>query len=427
MLNDPRSHGLWETTAPAAPEMRALAGAVQADVVIVGGGFTGLSSALHLAEGGMKPVVLEAVDVGFGASGRNTGYVNAGLWVMPSDMPGTLGEVHGERMLQLLGNSPSVVWNIIDKYRIECEATRNGTLHCGFGASGMRELEERERQWSRRGAPVKLLDKAETSRRIGTDIYSGSLFDKRAGTIQPLAYVRGLARAAMGMGARVYNNSRVVGVEEVNGKWTVRTASGSVTADWVIVATDAYTVSPWSGIRAEQMHLPYFNIATRPLSDNLGKIILPNLEGCWDTRKVMTSIRRDARGRLVVGSIGALRGTGLQVHREWARRALRKIFPQLGDIAFEAEWYGLIGMTENHLPRFHKLARNMVGICGYNGRGIAPGTVFGGVLARYILGQLTEADFPLPVSETVPAHWRGLREAYYETGAQLAHFVGARV
>ena len=173
-------------------------------------------------------------------------------------------------------------------------------------------------------------------------------------------------------------------------------------------------------------HLPYFNLATRPLSANLRRSILPDSEGCWDTKEVLSSFRMDQAGRLIFGSVGALRGTGIAIHKAWARRALKHLFPQLGEVEFEAEWYGKIGMTDNALPRFHTFGTNVIGFSGYNGRGISPGTTFGRVLARYVLGQLSDADMPLPASDVTEPGFRPLKEAYYEAGAQIAHFTGDR-
>ncbi|MFB2607090.1 NAD(P)/FAD-dependent oxidoreductase, partial [Rhizobium phaseoli] len=143
MLNDPRSHGLWEKTAAEPPATSPLAGAVSADVVIVGGGYTGLSSALHLAEAGSKVVLLEAKEIGFGGAGSNVGLINAGMWVMPDDLPGVLGPLHGERLLELLGNAPKLVMELIDRHGIACELERAGTLHCAVGADGLKEIEAR--------------------------------------------------------------------------------------------------------------------------------------------------------------------------------------------------------------------------------------------------------------------------------------------
>lgn len=426
MLNDPRSHGLWEQTAPPPPVTPPLVGDVTTDVVIVGGGFTGISAALHLAEAGVKAVVLEANEIGFGGAGRNVGLINAGMWVMPDDLPGILGPVYGERLLTLLGDAPRTVMALIETHGIACELEKNGTLHCAVGPQGLAEIENRAAQWGKRGAPVSILSAEETARRIGTRAYAGSLLDRRAGTLQPLAYVRGLAHAAVRAGAVIHTGSAVTATERIGSRWRVRTAEASVTADWIVVATDAYSTGPWQQVRAEQVHLPYFNLATVPLDAKNRAAILPGREGCWDTKEILSSFRMDAAGRLVFGSVGALRGTGTAVHKAWARRSLRKLFPDLGEIAFEREWYGKIGMTDNALPRFHKFAANVVGFSGYNGRGIAPGTTFGGVLARHILGEMTEADLPLPVTEVGTPSLRLGKELYYELGAEIAHFAGAR-
>jgi glycine/D-amino acid oxidase-like deaminating enzyme len=427
MQNDPFSHGLWERTAPPAPPTEALSGERRVDVAVVGAGFTGLSAALHLARAGVSVAVLEGVEIGFGGSGRNVGLVNAGLWIMPDEVPEILGREHGERLLAILGDAPSVVFDLIREHGIDCEAERAGTLHCAPDRKGLEDLGERERQWQARGAPVRLLSREETAARVGTGAYLGSLLDERAGTIQPLSYVRGLARAAIQAGAQIYTASPVLSTERDGECWRVRAAGGSVRADWIIVATNAYTTAPWPQVRAELVHLPYFNFAMPPLSESALARILPGREGIWDTKEILSSLRRDRQGRLVFGSVGALRGTGAAVHGAWAKRSLRKLFPFLGAIEFESAWYGKIGMTVDATPRYHRFDRNVVGFSGYNGRGIAPGTVFGRYLARLVSGEIGEQDLPLPVTDPQAQGFRPLRETFYEAGAQLAHFVGARI
>lgn len=399
------------------------------DVAIIGGGFTGSSAALHLAEQGASAAVLEAFDIGFGASGRNVGLVNAGMWVMPSVLLAGLGEQHGQRLLELLGNGPSTVFEMIERHGIECEAVRSGTLHCAVGKRGTAEVAERARQWLELGAPVELLDAQRTFESTGTRAYTASLLDRRAGTVQPLAYVRGLAAAALRAGVRIHTQTRVTAAERVGPGWQLATGSGgSVSANWVIVATDAYTASNglWPGIQSEQVHLPYFNFATAPLPHEAARGILPARQGAWDTRQVLSSFRFDAAGRLVFGSVGALRGVGRDIHHGWARRAMARIFPQLKDVPFEHEWYGTIGMTNNALPRFHALDHNIVSFSGFNGRGIAPGTVLGRELAKLVLGEVRQGDLPLPVTQVAPVPWRRVKALGYETGARAFHLVDAR-
>lgn len=429
MNGDSRTHGLWEASAPPAAPTHPLTGRVQADVAIIGAGFTGSSAALHLAQQGASAVVLEATDVGFGASGRNVGLVNAGMWVMPSVLVDELGKTYGERLLNLLGNGPAAVFDLIARHRIECEAMHTGTLHCAVGRRGAAEVGERARQWLELGAPVELLGAQRTQQLTGTSAYAASLLDRRAGTVQPLAYVRGLAAAALRAGARIHTQTRVTAVERSGDEWQLATSSGgSVSARWVIVATDAYATGHlWPALQCEQVHFPYFNFATAPLDQDAARSILPGRQGAWDTRQVLSSFRLDAAGRLVFGSVGALRGMARDIHHAWARRALARLFPRLKNVPFEHEWYGTIGMTRNALPRLHELDRNVLSFSGFNGRGIAPGTVLGRELARLALGETRRDDMPLPFTEVVPASWRRARSLGYEAGAQAFHWVDARI
>lgn len=427
MLSNPRSHGLWEQTAPAAPVTEKLAENISVEIAVIGAGFTGISAALHLAQAGMQVAVVEAVEIGFGGAGRNVGLVNAGMWVMPEILLRTMPAPYGNRLLDLLGDAPKLVFEIVRQHGIQCEAVHAGTLHCAHGQSGLVEITARARQWQARGADVELLDAGGAARLLGTRKYAGALLDRRAGTIQPLAYVRGLATAAQKAGARIFTQSPVTAVERVGEKWHIHTGTGQVVADWVILSTDAYGSGPGNPARREQVPLPYFNFATRPLSAEMRAAILPEGQGAWDTQMVMNSFRMDQAGRLVFGSIGALRGSGTAVHRAWAKRALRRLFPGLGEVEFESGWYGTIGMTADNLPRFHSYGPRMIGFSGYNGRGIAPGTTFGRVLASYVRGEVGDADLPLPLTPVEAAPFRLPRQVLYEAGAQAAHLVADRV
>ncbi|WP_375779049.1 NAD(P)/FAD-dependent oxidoreductase [Bradyrhizobium sp. ma5] len=427
MHGNPKSHGLWELTAPVPPYTGPLVGDAQADVVVIGGGYTGLSATIHLAKAGARAILLEASEIGFGGSGRNVGLVNAGMWVMPDTLSATLGPPFGERLIELLGRGPQEVFELIERHGIDCEVERAGTLHCAVGRRGFQQIQIRAEQWQKRGAPVVVLDPEETRRKIGGGNYTGALLDKRAGTIQPLAYARGLARVALAAGARIFTQTEVPTVRDMGLRWRVGTGTGSVCAEWVIVATNAYGKTTWPQVQREQIRLPYFNLATRPLSDRPRTSILPERQGAWDTSEVLSSFRFDRSGRLVFGSVGALEGIGALVHRAWAVRSLRRLFPQFGELEFETGWFGMIGMTSDHLPRFHKLDRNVVTFGGYNGRGIATGTVFGRVLASYVLGHLAEIDLPLPAAPVEHRRFRAAREALYRAGSQLVHLTEARL
>ncbi len=410
---------LWRMTCGPAPDLPPLAGDAAADVAVIGGGFTGLSAALHLAEAGARVVVMEAETIGHGGSGRNVGLVNAGLWTPPDEVEAALGAEEGAALNRALAAGPELVFDLIGRHGIDCEAVRNGTLHLAHNAAGLRDLRARHAQQSRRGAPVKLLDAAETARRVGTGRFAGSLWDGRAGTIQPLAYAIGLARAAMAAGATVHENSPALSVAREGADWVVRTARGSLRAHRLIQATNAYAAAGARPGPFTPVH--YFQIATAPLSAAQREMILPGGEGCWDTATVMTSYRLDRAGRLLVGSVGNLEDFGARIHQGWARRRIAAAFPALRGIGIEAAWSGRIAMTGDHMPKVAEIGPGAVSIWGYSGRGISPGTVFGRAAARWAMG---EADaFPTAIRAAKPETLPGLRALYYEAGATLTHLL----
>ncbi|MEM7564875.1 MAG: FAD-dependent oxidoreductase, partial [Pseudomonadota bacterium] len=221
-------HSLWSQTAISAPDCGTLETSVSADVLVVGAGFTGLSSALHLAEKGVSVVLLEAQTIGFGGSGRNAGLVNAGVWQTPDHVCQVLGPEVGERFNHALRDSPQTVFDLISRYQIDCEATQCGTVNVAHKASAMSYLEERTRQIQNLGAEVRLIDGTESQRMSASPFYRhGGILDPNAGTLQPLSYVRGLAKAAISSGVRVFENSPVVSLKPEAGKWVATTATGA--------------------------------------------------------------------------------------------------------------------------------------------------------------------------------------------------------
>lgn len=403
-----------------------LQGGHEADVAVIGGGYTGLSAALHLAEAGTPVVLLEAGQIGDGGSGRNVGLVNAGLWMFPDDVVKTLGPDYGERLLTTLGDSPDLVFRLIEQHGIQCEAVRRGTLHCAHSPGGFRALQQREEQWGRRGAPVTLLDKKQAALKIGSPAFYGALLDERAGTVQPLAYARGLAHAAAKAGARLYQGSPVQALSRRQGRWHLKTPQGELAARSVIVATGGYTDHFDPAFKRTFIPFNFFQFSTPPLPETIRRTILPGGQGAWDTALVLSSYRLDSQGRLVMGSVGLVDRSALGLHRQWARRTLARVFPQIGLLEFEHAWHGCIAMTSDHIPRFFKLDTDLVMVTHYNGRGIGPGTLFGKLLAGYVRSG-DENLIPLPVSQKRPIFLRNLRGLYYEAGARLYHFFQRRI
>ena len=387
---------IWNTTAVETEPSQNSAVEGQVDVAIVGGGFTGLSTALHCAERGLSFHVLEASQIGFGGSGRNVGLVNAAGWLPPQDVRKILGEDDGDRFISHFSRAPDYVFSLIEKYQIQCNATQTGTFHAADGPVGFADLVSRKAEWDRLGEPVDLLSRDEAESYIGSSAFYGALLDRRAGTINPMGYCRGLARVAIAAGALISIGARAKKLQQETGLWRVTTNKGTLMARHVVLGTNAYTDDLWPGLKYSFTKINYFQLATSPLGDRI-KHILPQQQGLWDTGKIMFSLRRDDAERLIIGSMGNVMGnqSGGVSHR-WAQKKLAHLFPKLGRVDFDEAWQGQIAMTPDHLPHIHKLADNLYSPIGYNGRGITTGTVFGQALADLLTGD-SEKKLPVPL------------------------------
>lgn len=413
---------LWSVTAPKTHHYESLTSETQTRVCIIGGGYTGLSAAIHLAEQGVAVVLLESKIIGSGGSGRNVGLVNPGTWARPDDLNLIMGEEAGERLGTALGNAPSLVFDIIDRYNIAAQDTRTGNIHMAHNAKGEADVDVRYEQLTRRGVHAEVLTGTRCHEYCGTTSINKALLDHRAGTINPSAYVNGLADAATKLGVRIYENSAVTSVEKSGNDWYVRTADAAVKAEKVIIATNAYTEGEWTEVKKTFYLVDYYQIASEPLTGEAADRILPYKTGSWDTRLALSSIRRDQEGRLLLGTVGGKAMKSKAFYQNWANIVQKSYFPDLPKFDWQYEWYGHFGFTQDHIMRIFEPEDGILAATAFNGRGITTGTMIGKCFADYIISG-DKAVLPLPFKTIKEAKvgMSSFRSGYTELGLTLYH------
>jgi glycine/D-amino acid oxidase-like deaminating enzyme len=411
----PLPPSLWAATAEPAVDTPPLDASASTDVLIVGAGYTGLSTALHLAGQGVKVCVIDANEPGWGASGRNGGQVIPGLKYDPEELIRRYGSRDGEALAQIAGSAADTVFDLIERHGIQCDATRNGWIQPTHSTKLIGTLHARARQWEARGAPVELLDRTQVSKRLGTDTFIGGWIDKRAGSVQPLSYARGLARAAKAAGVAIHGATPAAALERGPDGWRVKCAGGCVIdAKQVLLATNGYTDALWPGLAQSVIAANSFIVATRPLPTDIGATVLPGREVASDSRRLLLYFRKDAAGRLLMGGRGPFRDP--RSPAEWAHleRAARLMYPQLEGIEYEYRWAGRIAITRDFLPHVHTPEKGLTIALGYNGRGIAMATTLGKHLAAFMSG--AAQGLPLPPTSIKPIPFHALQRVYISAG-----------
>ncbi|MBK9605611.1 MAG: FAD-binding oxidoreductase [Betaproteobacteria bacterium] len=392
---------LWARTATPEIDAPALQGQAQADVAIVGAGFTGCAAALALASRGAKVRVLEANAVGWGASGRTGGQVIPGLKYDPDELDAMFGPELGPRIVQAAGSVGDEVFGLIERHGIACDAAQKGWLQPAFSPRTLEIVQRRCEQWRQRGADVAPVDRSRMARLLGSEHYLGGWEDRRAGHVQPLSYVRGLAAAAQHAGAVIHGDSPAVALSRQGSAWRVSTPNGVVDAGEVLIGTNGYTDGLWPGLARTVVPIITLQVATGPLPDALGKDILPEGHAASDTRRLLWYFRRDAHGRLIMGGRAPFRDELVAGDARYARNAVDRLYPQLRDTPFEFHWSGRVAMTKDHLPHLHRLADGLWVALGYNGRGVGLATLLGRYLAELVSGTRPQ-DIPFPVTAMRP-------------------------
>ncbi|SDC66343.1 FAD dependent oxidoreductase [Cupriavidus sp. YR651] len=410
---------LWAATAIEASPTPALMESTSVDVLVIGAGFTGLSTALHLAERGTSVCVVDSHEPGWGASGRNGGQVNPTLKHDPDDLVRLLGEQRAEPLIDAISRSADLVFDLISQHRIDCQPVRSGWLQLAYAQKAVAGMHARARQWERRGVTVEVLDRDAVARRVGTEAFVGGWLDGRAGAIQPLSYTRGLVMAAQRAGATIHGGTAVIALtpqgSQGNGKWIARLSTGAtVTAERVVIATNGYTGPLWPGLQSTLLTANSFIVATQPLKSSAADAILARGETASTSQRLLLYFRKDSEGRLLMGGRGFFsdpRGPQDFAHLE---RSLELLFPQLGPLDYAYRWGGRIAVTRDFMPHIHEPAPGVTVAVGCNGRGIALCTSFGKHLALRLTNRSDE--FPYPISPITPIPMHQLQRFYIAAG-----------
>jgi len=362
-----------------------------------------------LAEDGVDVVVLEAMEPGWGASGRNNGQVIPTLTRPDPDNIVARHGLAGERFVQVLRDSAEYLFDVVRRYDLKAEAEQTGWIQPVHTPGRMKIAENRVRQWSKHGAPVELLSRDQVRDLTGSEIWHGGWTNPTGGHVNPLALARELARVAIDAGARIFVRTPAQSLKYVSqndgGRWIVETPTGRVTARRLMLATNAYTgeftktLAP--EIAREVVPVVSWQMATKPLGDNLRGQIIPGRQAISDTHGDLHFTRYDARNRLISG--GALMIPINGPNRMKARIAarLKRMFTPIGDVDIDYIWSGYVGMTTDFMPRFHQLGPGGYAWAGCNGRGVALSISLGREFAKAIQGVSLE-NLALPFSEPKP-------------------------
>ncbi|TPJ31668.1 FAD-dependent oxidoreductase [Mesorhizobium sp. B2-7-2] len=402
------AHGtsLWHAVSRSHRERTPLHGEIDTDLAIVGGGFSGLSTALHAAGKGLSVAVLEAEIIAWGATGRNAGFVVPNFAKLdPDSILAYLGPKRGERLIDFAASSADLVFGLIRQHRIDCDAVQNGWIQPAHSPAALEKVKSRAGQWARRGRPAVTLDRREVEALTGARGYVGGWMDRSGGVLNPVAYARGLADAAGSAGARIFERTRVTSVDRRADGWALKTPTGTVRAARVLIATNAYGGSLNPLLERTYFPLKVFQIATRPLPRDIRARLLPGGQGVGDTRRNLFTFRFDADNRLISGGMHILgAGADTRVPQTiWRRLSTHLDLPDLPPLAYG--WSGIAAVEPDFLPHLLDLGPGLIAGRACNGRGIAMTTAMGKVLADWGAG--TDArDLPLPFAPParIPFH-----------------------
>lgn len=394
MAVDQTRPSYYQATCNDATRHPALEGDLTADVVVVGAGYTGLSAALELAEAGLDVIVVEAETVGWGASGRNGGHVCADFTKSMEALQKELGSDAASVAWDLGNETTRLVGERVEKYGIDCDLTW-GYLHAADKRSHIDDLKamrDEAASWGYDG--MTLIEGQDLRDRVGTQSYHAALHDPRSGHLHPLNFCKGLARAAVAAGARIFERSRVERLDygETGPKARVETARGSVTADYLVLAGNAYLRETAPFLYRRLMPVGSYIIATEPLGENRARALIRENEAIANMRFIVDYYRLSADHRMLYGGRATYSGIEPKDLGGFVRPRMLAVFPQLEDAKIDYVWGGYIGITVDRMPHVGRLGPRCYFSQGYSGHGLAMSNLCGKLMAEAIRGQTERFD-----------------------------------
>jgi len=388
--------GYYAASAGPAAAAMSLRSDVKADVCIVGAGYTGLSAALHLAQAGANVIVIEAEDIGFGASGRNGGQIHPGHRKSQAELEEWLGVGHARDLWSLSEEARKLVFELASE---ECEL-KHGLVIAAHNDKAARELtQDTEYLLSRYGYDEsQMLDRVQTQTALGTGIYPSARRDSGGGHLHPLKYARKLAARALAAGAEIYVRSPALDIDRGT-QLVVHGAQFKVLADHIVLACDAFSARLAPELEPYIAHVESFIVATEPLDPDRAATIIPSDAAVADTRHVLDYYRKSNDRRLLFAGREAY-WTPPNNIAAIVRPRMLKVFPSLQDATIEFGWSGTVGITRTRMPHFGTLRPRLHFAHGYSGHGVALATLGGKVLAEAVLGRKERFE----TLARVPAH-----------------------
>ena len=395
-------NSLWNATAEPFSAVDRLEGDIETDLLIVGAGYTGLSTALHSIDSIKDIVIIDQMQPGWGCSGRNGGQINP-QWKPPLSILQQLypGDTFNA-FIDTVNQSAQLVFELIERYQISCEFQKNGSIIPGRGRKAIQYLTEWSHFWQDCGVQVELLAAKKTAQLIGTSCYDLCMLDPRGGSLQPLSYSRGLARACQQHGVKIFGDTKANNIESEAGGWLISTHHGRIKSKRLVLATNGYTDGLWPGLARTIIPVASMLIATRPLPTGLLDRIIPGRQPVAEYAGVPAYYRIDGSNRFVFGWRGTVYGGMGSLDTTHLKSRAIRLFPQIASVEWEFEWAGYVGITSHQRPMLLELGDDAFAGLGYNGRGITMATMMGRQLALALTHQPT--GIPLGQLETLPFH-----------------------